>query len=247
MELHNDAFYEKLYEIGLVQYYDLLKQNELDNFAVWNYLSDADLISIGISSLGARRLLLSSLRTNDLTSPEELKSKTVEGNDDKSDDDSDVYTYKGPEISFKNIITTEEKKNDSSKTSSLDISKVLIAVAVVIIALLLFWLAGGFYHIGEFNQTINRGVYNRGAENAYVAAVSFIKSLPSVPNDAKFDSFSEASVEDFGDEMYRFRFNYKYTYYSDNGSEVLSDRNCMVVISRDSKNNWRVGSHYPTE
>ena len=215
-------------------------QNDLDNFEVWKKLKDEDLASIGISSLGARKMLLSVFSSDDAIGGGQEMAH-VAGLPDGSD--VDKYANKGPEITIKNPSDGEVSSGNTMSGSSKAVIAVLIGAAV----LLIFWLSGGFYHVGEMNRTINRGVRNQGAESAYQAAVSYFRSLPSVPNDAEFDSFSEVSVEDFGNEMYRFRFSYAYSENLGSGREMTRTRNCMAVASRDSSNSWRLGDHYPTE
>lgn len=245
MGRQSDAVHEKLKELDLEQYWDLLVKNDLDNFEVWDYLKDEDLVALGISSLGARKLLLSTLRGH--ASDDSGTTGQATGGQEGHADAQDVYISKGPEISFRNISTSEDAGKEQTSASRSGSSKLLIGVLIGAAVLLVFWLSGGFYHVGELNRTINRGVYNRGAERAYEAVVSYFERLPSVPFNAEFDPFSEVSVEDFGDEAYRFRFSYTYTEYLDSGREMTYTRNCMAVVSRDSSNTWRLGDHYPTE
>lgn len=117
----------------------------------------------------------------------------------------------------------------------------------VLIAILLgiLCIVGLIIYLNADELGLNDGKYNT-PYNAFNKAVEFVKysSDYDTPYNAKFCSYSEATVNKKLESSYEVCGYYTYTYTSDSGRSSERKKTFTVWITHVGKNSWKVGTHF---
>lgn len=128
-------------------------------------------------------------------------------------------------------------KSDSSKRFN---TGVLIAILFGILC-----IVGLIVYLNADSLGLNDNKYNT-PYNAFNKAIEFVKysSDYDTPYNAKFCSYSEATVEKKLESSYEISGYYTYTYTGSSGRTYEGRKSFTLWITHIGKNSWRVGIHF---
>ena len=223
-----------------------MEQNKLkiilDHYGLTDYY--ADLITAGICTLEDFSLVThDDLIRAGMTNPDDIiktleivaKVKSRIKTSESEEDTNQVLEKTNTQET--NTGADYKLERDSSRKNN---TGVLIAILLGIIC-----IVGLIIYLNADELGLNDGKYNT-PYNAFYKAVEFVKysSDYDTTYNAKFCSYSEATVSKKLESSYEVCGYYTYTYTSDSGRSYERKKNFTVWITHVGKNSWRVGTHF---